>query len=179
MSNNIGISQSDYNDQEILDKSRMDVAPNGAVRFHYTLPSGRELCSEWVAEEKKKGAALIWCQAVRDAIVQDVTEIQRKKIGEGPRKKAIVVPEGTIPEVVGVPETIRGKTNAGVVVVDDIVNQSAEEPDVEVYLSSQLERAKRRVERADGTAEAALEEQRNARTELSKIRKLIAAMAQE
>jgi hypothetical protein len=168
------IGTNDINDGDILSSTRQENGVNNSVRFHYTLPSGRDICSEWIGEEQRKQALMLWLDAVRGQIVEDVKATQREKVGTGPRKKPspeLIVPAGTIDQVQDVfPDPAFPRKT---------VNQSTDTGNVELYLTSQLEKARNRKDYAAGALESAQTEYNEASAELSKIRKLVAALAAE
>lgn len=68
------LEANDINDKEILEQTRQENAPNGAIKFKIKLPSGREVASEWIAPDNQKGAILLWVAEIRNQIVADAAE---------------------------------------------------------------------------------------------------------
>lgn len=74
----MGLEAADLNDGAILGATRQERHDNGACRFHITLPSGRELHSEWIAQDNLKKAVFSWCEAVRAEAVADSDAANRE-----------------------------------------------------------------------------------------------------
>ncbi len=64
-------------DTDILESSKMIDEGNNCVSFKLQLPSGRMLTSDSIPRGTK-GAALSWCQAVRDQIAADEQAAERE-----------------------------------------------------------------------------------------------------
>lgn len=68
------LESSDIQDSEIMGMSRQETNDKGRIKFLATLPSGRELSSEFFDPGKKREALLAWLPAVRGAILSDDEE---------------------------------------------------------------------------------------------------------
>jgi hypothetical protein len=169
------ITTGDVNDADILNKTRQETGQNNAVKFFYTLPSGKTMNSEWIAEDQRKPALLLWLDAMRSAIVEDVKDIQRKKVGTGPKKP---VP-GQSDDDTPLPSAVVGMLAVPAGTIGRTVTPSTDSGNVELYLTSKLESARHRKDIAIGALESAQAEYNEATAELAKIRKLIAALAAE
>ncbi len=101
------IEGSDINDGESLAKTRMETAPNGAIKFHVTLPSGRSISSEWIAAEKRKEALMLWVDKVREQIAEDVSAITAEKRAKA-RAALQAAPAPVVEHPAPAPATSRG-----------------------------------------------------------------------
>lgn len=69
------IEAQEISDKQVMNATKVEAqAASGRIRFITTLPSGRELSSEWIKESNKTQGVLKWCEAVRGAIVGDAEE---------------------------------------------------------------------------------------------------------
>ena len=69
------IEESQVNDRSILEATVIERQDHsGRIRFKTTLPSGRDLNSEWIQESDKTKAGILWAEAVRGQIVADSQE---------------------------------------------------------------------------------------------------------
>lgn len=72
----------DLGDSEILSMTRVET-DGKKVQWRTTLPSGRELTSEWMPEDQAKGRILVsWCENVRQQIDVDRAEKAARKARE-------------------------------------------------------------------------------------------------
>lgn len=71
------IEAGDINDNAILSNTVQSTDQRGFFRFKITLPSGRLLCSEWIAPDHKKQAIRNWVEVVRAETVADVDAERR------------------------------------------------------------------------------------------------------
>lgn len=72
------VQGTDINDSTIIEGSQQEVDDKGNVRFHYTLPDGSPLESDWVQPDFAKKARLGWVDAVRQAIVSQAQHASDK-----------------------------------------------------------------------------------------------------
>ena len=70
------LEPSDVNDGAILNGTRQEAGPGESTRFRITLPSGREVVSEWIAPENIKKALLMWCETIRQQVAADANASQ-------------------------------------------------------------------------------------------------------
>lgn len=68
------IEKGDINDSEVLSKTRQERGQNDSIRFLLTLPSGREIHSEWIPTDQQKKALFLWIDAAKDQILLDAEE---------------------------------------------------------------------------------------------------------
>lgn len=74
-----GLEESQVNDRSILEATVIERQDHsGRIRFKTTLPSGRDLNSEWIQESDKTKAGILWAEAVRGQIVADSQEAAAK-----------------------------------------------------------------------------------------------------
>ncbi len=73
------IESGDINDGTILTATAQRTDARGFFRFVIKLPSGKDLCSEWIAPDHKKEALRKWIEVARGAIVEDATALRRAK----------------------------------------------------------------------------------------------------
>jgi hypothetical protein len=70
-----GIEESQVNDRSIMEATVIERQDHsGRMRFKTTLPSGRDLRSEWIQESDRTKAEILWAEAVRGQIVADSQE---------------------------------------------------------------------------------------------------------
>lgn len=67
----MALEASDISDSGILDNTKQYQNGNGQIQFKITLPSGREIESEWLNPEQKKKAMVAWLDVVKDQALQD------------------------------------------------------------------------------------------------------------
>lgn len=63
------VQASDINDGEIINKTQQETDDKGRMRFHYVLPDGSPLSSDWVMPDLVRSARWQWVEAVKGAIV--------------------------------------------------------------------------------------------------------------
>jgi hypothetical protein len=63
------IQMSDLNDADVIAGTQQEVDPQGRVRFHYVMPDGSPLESDWVMPDFVRKARLGWVEAVKQNIV--------------------------------------------------------------------------------------------------------------
>lgn len=68
----------DMGDSEILQKTTQQ-SEGGKVRLKTTLPSGRDLTSEWMAPDAMKKVMIPWCDNVRQQVDADNREAEAKR----------------------------------------------------------------------------------------------------
>lgn len=67
----MALEASDMGDSTILDQTKQYENGNGQIQFKITLPSGRELESEWLKPDMKKKAMVAWLDVVKAEAVAD------------------------------------------------------------------------------------------------------------
>lgn len=101
----MSLEVSDLNDGNILNATEQKTSENGAIQFSVVLPSGHRIESEWIPQEQRKKALMLWLDAVKQAVVNDAARMRRQKIEEAravslesalPENGPAVVPAGTI-----------------------------------------------------------------------------------
>lgn len=70
----MGLEASDLSDGAILESTQQFQNGNGQVQFKITLPSGRELESEWLSPDMKKKAMVSWLDVVKDQAILDADQ---------------------------------------------------------------------------------------------------------
>lgn len=70
----MSLEQSDLSDGAILESTQQFQNGNGQVQFKITLPSGRELESEWLSPDMKKKAMVQWLDVVKDQAILDADQ---------------------------------------------------------------------------------------------------------
>lgn len=70
----MGLEASDLSDGAILESTQQFQNGNGQVQFKITLPSGRELESEWLSPDMKKKAMVQWLDVVKDQAILDADQ---------------------------------------------------------------------------------------------------------
>ena len=83
----------DLGDSQILQQTVQESNEKGLVRMKTTLPSGRDLVSEWMNSDDAKKVVMSWCQNVRQQIDFDAQEAKAAKQRE--KDLADVVQEET------------------------------------------------------------------------------------
>lgn len=73
------LEASDINDGTILNATKQSTDARGNVQFRVTLPSGREIHSEWIKSDQRKQAMMAWLEKVKEQITSDVQDLQRAK----------------------------------------------------------------------------------------------------
>lgn len=91
----MALEASDLNDGQILAATTQRVDSRGFTQFNVLLPSGRKLCSEWIAEDHKKQGLRLWVDHVRGAAVADAQEEQAAKLAKARRDTP--APTGAVP----------------------------------------------------------------------------------
>jgi len=70
----------DMGDSDILQSTRVENNDRGQIQYRTTLPSGRELTSEFMNPDDAKGKVLIsWCDHVRQQIDADNAEAKAER----------------------------------------------------------------------------------------------------
>lgn len=67
----MALEAQDIGDSTILDQTKQYENGNGQIQFKITLPSGRELESEWLKPDMKKKAMVAWLDVVKAEAVAD------------------------------------------------------------------------------------------------------------
>lgn len=65
-------------DGDIIGSTRQVTAPSGLTQFQITLPSGREVESEWLREDQLKKALLPWIETIKQELQADADEVRAK-----------------------------------------------------------------------------------------------------
>jgi hypothetical protein len=87
------------NDRDIMDGTVIENQDHsGRIRFKTTLPSGRDLNSEWIQASDKTKAGILWVAAVRQQIVADSEESAARARRELKELKAA---QPAVPQFVG------------------------------------------------------------------------------
>jgi hypothetical protein len=73
------LESGDINDNAILSNTTQRTDARGLIQFRVNLPSGRLLCSEWIAPDNKKVALRKWVEVVRAETVEDANAARRVK----------------------------------------------------------------------------------------------------
>ncbi len=87
----------DINDSAIIDQTQQLRNAQGKTQFKITLPSGRELESEWLSEDNVKKALWPWVDTVRNEMVADAEEQRaqaRRLAASRPKAPALVSVSG-------------------------------------------------------------------------------------
>ena len=100
----------DLNDSQILQGTIQETGDNGRVRYKTTLPSGRDLVSEWMNPDDMQGKTVItWCDHVRQQVNVDVEEERaaRKREQVEPQLPTEASTEEELDESSTVPESLQ------------------------------------------------------------------------
>lgn len=81
------IESSDLNDSDILEQTSQLNDGKGNIKFKITLPSGRELSSEWISPDHRRTAIHAWLEAVKAQAVAD-SEAEEAERNARLRRKA-------------------------------------------------------------------------------------------
>ena len=126
------IEQNDINDGTVIQGTTQRTDEKGNVRFVYTLPSGKVMCSEWIAPDMRKTALVRWLDAVRANIVDDLNTTRRERIEAA---KAMTQPRPTSAEP-AVLDRVPAETSS-----PQTVTAVADTTDPLAYIRSQVEAA--------------------------------------
>lgn len=69
----------DLGDNQILQMTLQETGEGGTVRLKTTLPSGRDLVSEWMSPDDARKAVMPWCENVRQQVDADARETAARK----------------------------------------------------------------------------------------------------
>lgn len=105
----------DINDNAILSNTTQRTDARGLIQLRVTLPSGRLLCSEWIAQDNKKIALRKWVEVVRAETVEDANAARRARA-----KPSTPAPTGTEQSSAsGTPSTVTAPADTALPAVSD------------------------------------------------------------
>lgn len=159
------IEAGDINDSQILSATVQSTDPRGLIKYTYTLPSGRLLCSEWIAPDNAKLALRKWVEVVREQHVEDASAQRRAKV-----KPSTPATTGTGPS------SASTTPNSGTAAAMDRVLQRAKQldnPDPLVFAQQRVDALNERVYALDKEVEQKTSELAKARQELGRWKKVI------
>lgn len=152
----MGLEARDLSDGPLMEATRIVQNDRGALQFSITLPSGRELVSEWVAEDKRREARDPWLSTIRQEMIADADAVreQARKARQAQAvaqmvtapTPALVLPTGqpshTTPTIPSTPLT-SSSTAAGVssgvsANPDDFIRQSLQQAQKDVTYWQQV-----------------------------------------
>lgn len=81
------ITGADINDAEIIAGTQQELDEKGRVRFHYVMPDGSPLSSDWVMPDYVQKARFQWVDAVRQTIVAQAQQAQDATIAAARRQQ--------------------------------------------------------------------------------------------
>jgi len=111
------VETADINDGDILNMSSTETADDGRVKFHATLPSGRQIESDWVMPDGLRKARMLWVDAVKEQIVLDAQAATQEARDRAMRAKRDIQSESVEQGASG---PVSNAVNAGHVVEDPV-----------------------------------------------------------
>lgn len=121
----------DMGDSDILQMTRVETNEKGLIQYRTTLPSGRDLTSEFMRPEDAKGKVMIsWCDHVRQQIDVDAAE------------KEAIRKRGTLDEVEDVIAEAEPKTRPAESPLDILTARRDEARSAVDYIEQKIEALK-------------------------------------
>lgn len=97
------VEENEINDRDIMTATKIFEDAHGRIQFKTTLPSGRDLNSEWVQASDKSKAGILWAEAVRGQIIADSQEASAKARKDLKERRAAAPPVPKLVDVDGSP----------------------------------------------------------------------------
>jgi len=127
-------------DGEIIRATKQITSEQGLTQFRMTMPSGREIESEWLREDQLKRALLPWIETIRAELQSDADEVRAKarreseerKLRQQPKAPVLVSPSGgaltaepELPDVLPTSRTLPSRSTTPVAVPSSTASTAA------------------------------------------------------
>lgn len=172
----MALESRDINDGSVIEATKIAQSQNGAVQFSITLPSGRELVSEWIAEDKRREARDIWIATVRNEMVADADQKREeaRKAATAQRLRQEATPTNT--GALHTEPAYFGPTKQTAFTPDTPTSAGAISTSPDDFIRQSLQQAQRDVAYWQGVASGAAAEWKKAQENLDKWTALASAL---
>lgn len=170
-------------DGEIIRATKQITNEHGLTQFRMTMPSGREIESEWLREEQLKKALLPWIATIRAELQSDADEVraQARRVADAQKASKAPVLVSPLGDALTAEPSVPVRTAATTGTrpapsIPTSVAPSSFSLDPSEFISSSLARARQELDDAAEAARDALVRHKAAAENLDKWMKLAEAM---